>query len=89
MTKFQSSMLVKRKLRTEFGKNTPGETTIREIFQCFCETNKRCKSLWKNVELHSVVISIDTKMFFFLLERAWKVLQKNIFSRSNIAHLAI
>ena len=32
--------------------------------------NKRCKSLWKNVELHSVVISIDTKMFFFLLERA-------------------
>ena len=32
--------------------------------------NKRCKSLWKNVELHSVIISIDTKMFFFLLERA-------------------
>ena len=38
--------------------------------------NKRCKNLWKNVELHSVIISIDTKMFFFLLERARKVLQK-------------
>ena len=47
------------------------------------------KVFGKNVELHSVVISIDTKMFFFLLERARKVLQKNIFSRSNIAHLAI
>ena len=34
------------------------------------DNNKRCKSLWKNVELHSMVISIDTKMFFFLLERA-------------------
>ena len=38
MAKLQSSTVVKRKLRTEFGKNTPGETTIREKFQCFCET---------------------------------------------------
>ena len=38
MAKFQSSTLVKRKLWTEFGKNTPGETTIRETFQRFCET---------------------------------------------------
>ena len=38
MAKFQSSTLVKRKLWTEFGKNTPGETTIRETIQRFCET---------------------------------------------------
>ena len=38
MAQFQSSTLVKRKLWTEFGKNTPGETTIRETFQRFCET---------------------------------------------------
>ena len=38
MAKFESSTIVKRKLWTEFGKNTPGETTIREIFQRFCET---------------------------------------------------
>ena len=36
--KFQSSTVVKRKLWTEFGKNTPGKTTIRETFQRFCET---------------------------------------------------
>ena len=39
MTKFESSTVVKRKLWTEFGKNTPGETTIRETFQRFCETD--------------------------------------------------
>ena len=38
MVKFESSTVVKRKLWTEFGKNTPGETTIRETFQHFCET---------------------------------------------------
>ena len=38
MAKFESSTVVKRKLWTEFGKNTPGETTIRETFQRFCET---------------------------------------------------
>ena len=38
MAKFQSSTVVKRKLWPEFGKNTPGETTLREIFQRFCET---------------------------------------------------
>ena len=30
MAKFESSTVVKQKLWTEFGKNTPGETTIRE-----------------------------------------------------------
>ena len=34
--------------------------------------NKRCKSLWKNVELHSVVISIGTKMFFFSIRKSMK-----------------
>ena len=38
MAKFESSTVVKRKLWTEFGKNTPGETTIREKFQRLCET---------------------------------------------------
>ena len=38
MAKFESSTVVKRKLWTELGKNTPGETTIRETFQRFCET---------------------------------------------------
>ena len=38
MAKFELSTVVERKLWTEFGKNTPGETTIKEIFQCFCET---------------------------------------------------
>ena len=38
IAKFESSTVVKRKLWTEFGKNTPGETTIRETFQRFCET---------------------------------------------------
>ena len=38
MAKVQSSTGVKRELWTEFGKNTPGENTIREKFQCFCET---------------------------------------------------
>ena len=38
MAKFESSTVVKRKLWTEFGKNTPGEITIRETFQRFCET---------------------------------------------------
>ena len=38
MAKFESSTVVKRKLWAEFGKNTPGETTIRETFQRFCET---------------------------------------------------
>ncbi|CAF3282756.1 unnamed protein product [Rotaria socialis] len=40
MAKFESSTVVKRKLWAEFGKNTPGETTIRETFQRFCETEK-------------------------------------------------
>ena len=38
MAKFESSTVVKLKLWTEFGKSTPGETTIREAFQRFCET---------------------------------------------------
>ena len=38
MAKLESSRVVKRKLWTEFDKNTPGETTIRETFQRFCET---------------------------------------------------
>ena len=38
MAKFQSCTVVKRKLWTEFGKYTPGETTIRETFHRFCET---------------------------------------------------
>ena len=38
MAKFESSTVVKRKLWAKFGKNTPGETTIRETFQRFCET---------------------------------------------------
>ena len=38
MAKFQSSTVVKRKLWIVFGKNTPGETTIREKFQRFCIT---------------------------------------------------
>ena len=38
MAEFESSMVVKRKLWTKFGKNMPGETTVRETFQCFCET---------------------------------------------------
>ncbi|CAF3484969.1 unnamed protein product [Rotaria socialis] len=37
MAKFESSTVVKRKQWAEFGKNTPGETAIREIFQRFCE----------------------------------------------------
>ncbi|CAF3419729.1 unnamed protein product [Rotaria sp. Silwood2] len=38
MVKFDSALVVKRKLWAEFGKNTPGETCIRDTFQRFCET---------------------------------------------------
>ena len=43
------------------------------------QPNKRCKSLWKNVESHSSTILEDEKLNSFLLERAWQVLQKTIF----------
>ncbi|CAF4486600.1 unnamed protein product [Rotaria sp. Silwood2] len=38
MVKFDSAVVVKRKLWAEFGKNTSGETCIRDTFQRFCET---------------------------------------------------
>ena len=81
------------KVRT--GLNVQPKLIHDELYSVFHDQGPSCniindaKVFGKNVELHSVVISIDTKMFFFLLERARKVLQKNIFSRSNIAHLAI
>ena len=45
MAKFESPTVVKRKLWAEFGKNTPAETTIRETFQCFCETGVLCQKI--------------------------------------------
>ena len=52
------------------------------------ESNKRCKSLWKNVEPHSSTILEDEKLNSFLLERVWQVLQKIVFKEVNIVHLA-
>ena len=39
MTKFESSVIVKRTLQAEFGHDTPNEDTIRRRFQCFCKTD--------------------------------------------------
>ena len=38
MAKFESAAAVKRKLQSDFGKNTPTEHGIRIIFERFCET---------------------------------------------------
>jgi hypothetical protein len=38
MAKFESATVVQRKLRAEFGKNTPTEYCIRTTFERFCET---------------------------------------------------
>jgi transposase len=38
MIKFESPIVVKRKLQVEFDKNTPSEVCIKEVFQRFCET---------------------------------------------------
>jgi hypothetical protein len=38
MAKFESSVVVRRKLQVEFGKNIPGEDSITSTFQCFFET---------------------------------------------------
>ena len=51
-------------------------------------SNKRCKSLWKNVEPHSSTILEDEKLNYFLLERAWQVLQKIVVKELNIVHFA-
>ena len=37
----------------------------------------RCKSLWENVDPHSSTILEDERLNSFLLERTWKVLQRN------------
>ena len=36
--KFELGTIVKRKLQSDFGKNTPTEQGIRTIFERFCET---------------------------------------------------
>lgn len=38
MAKFESPVIVKRKLQAEFGKNAPGETCITVTYERFCET---------------------------------------------------
>ena len=38
MAKFESPIIVKRKLQAEFGKNTPSEVCIAATFERFCET---------------------------------------------------
>ena len=38
MAKFESATIVKRKLQSDFGKNTPTEHGVRTIFERFCET---------------------------------------------------
>ena len=38
MVKFESATVVKRKLQSDFGQNTPTEHGIRIIFERFCET---------------------------------------------------
>ena len=38
MGKFQSLMTVKRKLQTEFGKQTPSLNCIKDVFERFTET---------------------------------------------------
>ena len=38
MVKFESGTVVKRKLQSDFGKNTPTEHDIRTLFERFCET---------------------------------------------------
>lgn len=38
MAKFESIVVVKRKLQAEFGKNSPSESSIRETYHRFCET---------------------------------------------------
>ncbi|CAF2049257.1 unnamed protein product, partial [Rotaria magnacalcarata] len=38
MAKFDSATVVQRKLRVEFGINTPGLTCIKDTFERFCET---------------------------------------------------
>lgn len=38
MTKFESPILVTRKLQVEFGEQTPGVDCIRKTFQRFCKT---------------------------------------------------
>ena len=47
-----------------------------------CQTNKRCKSLWKNVEPQSSTILEDEKLNSFLLERAWQLLQKKSYLKN-------
>ena len=46
------------------------------------------KFFGKNVELHSSTILEDEKLIFFLVERAWRVLQETIFKELNLVHLA-
>ena len=36
MTKFESHVVVRRKLQVEFGKNTPTEPCIKRSFDRFC-----------------------------------------------------
>ena len=50
--------------------------------------NKRCKSVWKNVESYSSTVLEDEKLKSFLLERPWQVLRKTIFKELHIVHLA-
>ena len=47
-------------------------------------SNKRSKSLWKNVEPHSSISLEDERLNSFLLKRAWQVLQKKL----TLVHLA-
>jgi hypothetical protein len=39
--KFESPMIVKRKLQVEFGKNAPSENSIKVTFQRFCDLEKK------------------------------------------------
>ncbi|CAF5031221.1 unnamed protein product, partial [Rotaria magnacalcarata] len=40
MAKFDSATVVQRKLRAEFGINTPGLTCVKDKFERFCETEE-------------------------------------------------
>ena len=39
MAKFESPVVLKRKLQVEFGNKTPSEFTIKATFERFCETD--------------------------------------------------
>jgi hypothetical protein len=39
MAKFESHIVVKRKLSIDFGKNTPRKDCIKNTFERFCETD--------------------------------------------------